>query len=149
MHKKSRKTPSPFVQFVQDKMCVCVRTRTRTHGGEKSNRCSEKNFSKKSKKFFKKLLTMFFVGVKMSTSQANDLTVLASKTEYRISYTEQLFAQVGTEFGKHDRVTQSTRLKQYWQRKGRKQKNKKRKVRKEKCIRTFKKSTMKIQTRKS
>lgn len=32
---------------------------------------------------------MFFVGVKMSTSQANDLTVLASKTEYRIFHTEQ------------------------------------------------------------
>ena len=78
------------MQFVQDKMCVCVRTHARTHVGEKSNRRSEKIFFKKIKKILKKVLTMFFVGAKMSTSQADDLTKLASKTKHRIFHTDKV-----------------------------------------------------------
>lgn len=144
MHKKSRKTPSPFVQFVQDKMCVCVRTRTHTHVGEKSNRCSEKIFSKKSKKFFKKVLTMFFFGVKMVTSQANDLMVLASKIEYRIFHTEQCSLRWKRNLENTIKLPSPQGSSSIGREKGENKKNKKRKVRKEKCIRTFKKSTMKI-----
>ena len=75
------------MQFVQDKMCVCVRTHARTHGGGKVEQTFGKKFFKKNKK---KLLTMFFFGVKMSTSQADDLTELASKTEHRIFHTDKV-----------------------------------------------------------
>ena len=77
MHKKSRKTPAPFVQFVQDKMCVCVRTHTRPRVEEKSNTRSEKNFFKKIKKIFKKVvdneLTVCYINKAVAKTTATNL----------------------------------------------------------------------------